>query len=69
MSEEDVIKRKIAERLKAAPKFYLYCCVCAGYLYCSTSFHKYVVHFDCRNKPMRYYNVRTEDLPSVQEEN
>lgn len=56
---EREIKRRIKERLKAAPKFYLYCSVCAGYLCCSTVFIKYLVHFDCRNEPIRYYNQET----------
>jgi len=59
--EEDAIKKRIKERLKAAPKFYLYCSVCAGYLCCATYFQKYLVHFDCRNAPIKYYN--SEDNP------
>lgn len=61
MNEEQIIKNRIKERLKAAPRFYLYCSVCAGYLCCSTYFQKYVVHFDCRHYEIRYYNA--EDNP------
>lgn len=64
MTEEETIKKKIRERLKNAPKFYLYCSACGGYLCCSTVFQKYVVHFDCRNKPIRYYN-REDNPPPV----
>lgn len=56
MNEEARIKKRIQERLKNAPRYYHYCSVCAGYLCCMTTFVKYIVHFDCRNEPIRYYN-------------
>lgn len=61
MESENEIKKRIMERLKNAPKFYLYYSVCAGYLCCSSTFVKYIVHFDCRNAPIKYYNQ--EDNP------
>lgn len=63
MNDEAEIKRKIKERLKNAPKFYLYCSVCAGYLCCATEFVKYIVHFDCRNEPIKYYNQENNPPP------
>lgn len=65
MDDERAIKRRIMERLKAAPKFYLYCSVCAGYLCCSTTFIKYIVHFDCRHQPIKYYNSEDNGPPNL----
>lgn len=61
METERDIKKRIEEKLRNAPKFYLYCSACSAYLCCSTTFTKYLVHWDCRNKPIRYYNA--EDNP------
>lgn len=64
-NEEQEIKSQIRERLKNAPRFYLYCSVCAGYLCCSTYFQKYIVHFDCRHAPIKYYNQENQCAPAV----
>lgn len=56
MNYEDRIKAEIKERLKNAPRYHLYCSVCGQYLYTATRFQKYVVHFDCKNQPIRFYN-------------
>lgn len=56
MNDEQRIKKQIMDRLKLSPKFHHYCCVCAKYLYTGTQFFRYTVHFDCRNKPLVYFN-------------
>lgn len=61
METERQIKERIMERLKNAPKFYLYCSVCAEFLCCSSVFQKYIVHFKCQNLEIVYYN--SEDNP------
>lgn len=63
---EETIKKRISERLKNAPKFYLYCSACGKYLCCGTQFTKYLIHWDCRNAEIKYYNL--PDNPAPDEE-
>lgn len=60
MTYEDKIKAEIKERLKNAPRYHLYCCVCGLYLCCSTRYQRITVHFDCRKGEIKYYNTPPE---------
>jgi len=50
MKEDDEIKRRIRERLRAAPKFPAYCGICGKY---AATFTRpvQIVHFDCWKNP------------------
>lgn len=63
MREDNEIKKKIRERLKAAPHFYLYCCVCTRYLCCLSRFQRIIVCWECRQAPVKYYNLPDNPAP------
>lgn len=46
MNEEQRIKKEIMDRLKARPKFKIYCLLC-GKLCTTTSHEREMIHYDC----------------------
>jgi hypothetical protein len=59
MSDETT-KLEILEKIKEGPVYTLYCCACGEVLCKSKYFRMYIVHFDCKDKDMIYYNVRPD---------
>lgn len=62
MTQEEDIKKQILEKLHQGEHYKLYCCVCGEYLTTATYFQMYIVHFDCKDKEMIYYNVRPDRI-------
>lgn len=58
MTVEDITEEPILEKVRENESHKLYCCVCGEYLCMATVFQMFIVHFDCRNEEIRYYNVK-----------
>ncbi len=63
VEETETTKKAIMARLKSYTYYKHYCCACAAYLGSFTTKARIIVHFECRNKPVRYYNTFSESYP------
>lgn len=60
---ENVIRKRIAKRLKEGSRYYLYCSACSAYLCTFTRFIKYIVHIKCAHKVIKFYNSPDNPAP------